>query len=602
MKISAVTASGFRNLDGKIPINGPLSLVVGENNAGKSNLIEALRILLRSEDGPRNQRWIGVDDFACDTSGARATDTLELVAEFSELTPSQQARMVTCLSPTLGEGRARLGVRAAISPEGRVTSTWFGGDSDHPDVEEFARSAVTYTYLPALRDAAAELRPGRGNRLAGLLSALAPEGHPDREQVVLLMSDANNRLGQIQTMVTAKDEVQKALANLTGDGPFSQRTDLAFAQPDFTKIVSTLRALVGTPDPLEILQNGLGYNNLLYMAVLLAALGKGSDAELRVLLIEEPEAHLHPQLQQLLLTSLKGAASERTQVVATSHSPNFASSAPLNSLVILTSTGAGTPPAARAPLGFGLSTRQAAHLEKFLDATKASLFFARGTIFVEGLAEQLVLPELARRLGKPLERHGVSVINIGGVAFDPFAALYGADKLSHRCAIISDSDPVAGANAEAESPEEVSGPWDKDEEAPAATSAPSTPEVSSRAQRLRNVATNSSQVFLATRTFEWDLALEVNNWHTLLAALECVKPRVAKRLKTQCASEAQTVRADRLLDAVEDRKGDFAQELTLKLAETSGSLFTVPKYIKDAIDWVIPDPPDEPQAETEDHV
>jgi putative ATP-dependent endonuclease of OLD family len=597
MKITALTASGFRNLDGRFPLNGPLSVVVGENNVGKSNLIEALRILLRSEEGPRNQRWIGADDFACDSSGTRTTDTLELAAEFSELTPAQQARMVTCLSPALGEGRARLRVRAAISPEGRVTTSWFGGDSDHPDVEEFARSAVSYTYLPALRDASAELRPGRNNRLTALLSTLAPEGHSDRDEIVRLMSDANDKLGQVATLVTAKSEVQKALDDLTGDGPFTQRTDLAFSQPDFTKVVSTLRALVGSPDPLEILQNGLGYNNLLYMAVLLAALGKTANAELRVLLIEEPEAHLHPQLQQLLLSSLKSAAGERTQVVATSHSPNFASAAPLSSLVVLTSTAPDSPPKARTPLEFGLSPRHSNHLEKFLDATKASLFFARSTIFVEGLAEQLVLPELARLLGKPLDRHGVSVVNIGGVAFDPFAALYGADKLPHRCAIISDSDPAPAA-PETEPAEEEVGRSESDQ---TDDSESSNSEASSRARRLKEVATGSSQVFLATNTFEWDLAAEETNWSTMLAALKCVKPRVARRLETECESEPPKARADQLLGAVKDRKGDFAQELALKLAGESEASFAVPKYIKDAIDWVIPGSPDEPQAEMEDH-
>lgn len=597
MKITALTASGFRNLDGRIPLNGPLSVVVGENNVGKSNLIEALRILFRSEEGLRSQRWIGADDFACDASGERTTDTFELVAEISELTPAQQARMVTCLSPSLGDGRARLGVRAAISPEGRVTTSWFGGDSNHSDIEEFARSAVTYTYLPALRDAGAELRPGRNNRLTALLNTLAPEGHPDRDEVVRVMSEANDKLGEVATMVTAKGEVQKALDDLTGDGPFTQRTDLAFSQPDFTKIASSLRALAGTPEPLEIVQNGLGYNNLLYMAVLLAALSKDSDAELRLLLIEEPEAHLHPQLQQLLLTSLKGAAGERTQVVATSHSPNFASSAPLSSLVVLISTAPGAPPKARAPLDFGLSPHHSNHLEKFLDATKASLFFARSTIFVEGLAEQLVLPELARLLGKPLERHGVSVVNIGGVAFDPFAALYGTDKLPHRCAIISDSDPTpAAAKTEPADEEGHCSESDRADDA-----GPSNSEASSRARRLKEVATESSHVFLATNTFEWDLAAEEINWLTMLAALKCVKPRVAERLETDCKSEPPKARADQLLAAVKDRKGDFAQELTLKLAGESGSSFAVPKYIKDAIEWVIPDPPGVPQHKVEEH-
>lgn len=58
------------------------------------------------------------------------------------------------------------------------------------------------------------------------------------------------------------------------------------------------------------------------MAVLLAALGQGSgDGVLRVLLVEEPAAHLHPQLQDLLMRYLETQSNPATQVVMTSHPP-----------------------------------------------------------------------------------------------------------------------------------------------------------------------------------------------------------------------------------------------------------------------------------------
>ena len=72
--------------------------------------------------------------------------------------------------------------------------------------------------------------------------------------------------------------------------------------------------------------------------------------------------------------------------------------------------------------------------------TKAALFFARAVILVEGVAEQLLVPVIAERLGRPLATNGVAVINIGGVAFPPFTDLFGADKLPYRLAVMSDSD------------------------------------------------------------------------------------------------------------------------------------------------------------------
>jgi putative ATP-dependent endonuclease of the OLD family len=93
--------------------------------------------------------------------------------------------------------------------------------------------------------------------------------------------------------------------------------------------VSALRAKIGRLAALEMEENGPGYNNLLYMSVLLAALAAPQDEEftLRVLLVEEPEAHLHPQLQDLLMRFLESEGVGETQVVVTTHSPSFASAA-----------------------------------------------------------------------------------------------------------------------------------------------------------------------------------------------------------------------------------------------------------------------------------
>lgn len=94
--------------------------------------------------------------------------------------------------------------------------------------------------------------------------------------------------------------MQTRLDGLTGGGALGQRMNLVFAEAQFERVVAALRAMAGRVHPLEIVENGQGYNNLLYMAVLLSALAQSTDAELRILLVEELEAHLHPQLQDLL--------------------------------------------------------------------------------------------------------------------------------------------------------------------------------------------------------------------------------------------------------------------------------------------------------------
>jgi putative ATP-dependent endonuclease of OLD family len=565
MYVSALRAQGFRNLGTTVGLCGPLSVIVGENNAGKSNVIDALRLVLEPEAGPRARRWLREEDFAHDGNGNRTTDELELEVQLSALTDAEKARMVTCLAPEAGEGVAKIRLNATIGPTGRIQTQWFGGDSQQADVERHARDAVRFVYLHPLRDAASDLRPGRDNKLVSLISALAPTGDPDREEIVNLATAANAALDAITTIVDARRHVANRLGAMTGGGRFVQQSGLEFDDPKFERVVASLRAKIGQIAALEMEENGLGYNNLLYIAVLLAAMADAPDDEeptLRVLLFEEPEAHLHPQLQDLLMRFLESEAVGATQVIVTSHSPSFASSARVDRLTVLARPSDDELPKAYLPRDFGLEAKQLAYLRRFLDVTKASLFFARAAILVEGVAEQLLIPVIAERLGRPLAPSGVSIINIGGVAFPPFTDIFGGERLPYRLAVISDGDGQASA-------EELEG---------------ESAALSPRAEALQARAGENVIVRLAERTLEWDLAM-AGNAEVMLQALAQVKPVAGPALAAAIADKTDPERADAILDKIKDVKGRFAQELAERFADQTVALHA-PQYIREAIEWV----------------
>jgi putative ATP-dependent endonuclease of OLD family len=569
MQITALTASGYRNLEGTYGLPAPLAVVVGENNAGKSNLIDALRTVLEPDNPARGRAWLRPEDFSHDGTGTPLTDELELGVRLEGLDGQEQSRMLTCLAPEEGAGVAKLRMKARLGADHRVRVEWFGGNSEHADVERHAREAIRFVYLHPLRDAAADLRPGRDNKLVPLLAALTPENHEDREKVVKLVKDSNQQLDQVGTIVKARGYVDKRLLGMTGGGRFAQKSTLAFGDPVFLRIVGTLRAKIGELVALEMEQNGLGFNNLLYMAVLLAAISDGapeSDPGLRVMLIEEPEAHLHPQLQDLLMRFIEAEAGDHTQVIVTSHSPNFASSAKVDRLAVMARPPGGGSPVARLPSQFGLEVDQLAFLHRFLDVTKASLFFARGVILVEGIAEQLLLPQLARRLNKDLSPAGVSVINIGGVAFPPFSDLFGAGRLPCRLAVVSDSDPDLEAEEDA------------------------ADALSPRASKLkaRVAAEDNVEVFLSERTLEWDLARIAGNRALMVEALAPFKPKVAEKLPAELAKLDNDAAADLLYEKIGRLKGPFAQSLAEKLGHPDCH-FEVPVYLGEALDWALGD-------------
>jgi putative ATP-dependent endonuclease of the OLD family len=399
VQLARVRLQGFRNLDCSINLCTPLSLIVGENNNGKSNLIDAIRLVLRAPAYPRDQLWVTPEDFPHDGHGTRLTDTFEIETVFTDLNDKQRGRMVSCLAPSLGPNAARLRLRATLGPRDRPIPTWYGGDDDHDELEPYARAAVTYTYLHPLRNALADLRPGRANRLVGLLKAIIGTGPdsemgPDGKLLENILSQANTSLRAVPSVIAATNEIQRGIDEMLGSG-YSQKIDLAFAEPVLDRILASLRPLAGDLDPLELAENGLGYNNILYMATLLAGLAKEPDGELHLLLVEEPEAHLHPQLQDLLTRYLERAATGRVQVVVTTHSPNLAAATGVERITAMARPTRHAAIVGRDLASFGLTEQERGHLRRFLDATKASLLFARGVLLVEGIAEQLLVPFLA---------------------------------------------------------------------------------------------------------------------------------------------------------------------------------------------------------------
>jgi putative ATP-dependent endonuclease of OLD family len=566
LQVKALHANGYRNLDTTVGLCSPLAVLVGENNAGKSNVIDGLRTVLEPEAGPRHRCWLRPEDFTHDGRGGDLlTGELELAVELDGLTNKEKGRMVTCLAPKAGSDAAKIRLKARIGSDGRVITQWYGGDSGHADLEHHARAAVRFVYLHPLRDAAADLRPGRDNKLVGLISALAPSGHPDRDSIVAAADTANKALDTIAAIVKARSQIAGRLDGMAGGGQFVPHSDLAFDDPRFERVVGSLRAKIGELAALDMDENGLGYNNLLYMAVLLAAIAdhpRDEEPTLRVLLVEEPEAHLHPQLQELLMQFLEREAVANTQVVVTSHSPNFASAARVERLTVLAKAEAGSPEA-RLPANFGLDDKQLRYLRRFLDVTKAALFFARGVILVEGVAEQLLIPVLARRMGRPLAPNGVTVINVGGVAFPPFTELFGPGRLPYKLAVVSDGDRQADVEDEL-----------KD----------TPPELSPRAADLLGRSGDNVTVQLAERTLEWDLAA-AGNVDVMLRALTIVKPRVGPALADQLRDADPRDAADAILEKVADVKGRFAQELASILDEDEVE-FTIPDYLRDAIAWL----------------
>lgn len=449
MYLAKITIKNFRIFtDFELSFNEGLNLIVGENNSGKTALIDAIRYTLDTNAA----EWIRVNerDFHKDTS------QFSIQLKFEGITPNQASVFVEHLThePT-GEGDKRKSV-LYVNFEATLTDKTYRGyrfiqtdirsgqDADGPRIEREIRNYLSTTYLKPLRDAEAELAAGRGSRLSQILYK-SDELANNPDNIIALIEallDANKRITNNEGVEKNLENIKKLLNKLKFDtDKFEPAIDIVGnkniddmseheRKQTFKAILEKLSLSLDRDNPLQ----GLGYNNLLFMATELLLLEQEKDA-FPLLLIEEPEAHLHPQLQMKLLKFIREVFSQeenpKLQSILTTHSPNFASKAPLDSLIIMVEGKA-------FPLRKGeteLDDDDYEFLEKFLDVTKSNLFFAKAVLMVEGDGENILLPTIAELLGRPLENYGVSVVNIGNTAFSRYAKIFrrkGLDDVEHK--------------------------------------------------------------------------------------------------------------------------------------------------------------------------
>lgn len=209
-------------------------------------------------------------------------------------------------------------------------------------------------------------------------------------------------------------------------------------------------------------------------------------------------------------------------------------------------------------------------LERYLDATRATLFFAKSVLLVEGPAELFMIPPLVESvLNVDLDQAGVAVIPIYGRHFDAYASLFGEGGMRKRCAIVADGDLPDGDDSVDQ--EELS---------------------ENDADALMALEGGSVRVFLGTHTFERDFGHEGALEMFEAASSALGNPIVAARLRglrgeiLAVPEHERAALRDRagqqVLRTARRRKGRFAQE-----ASKHTSLATwIPTYIRDAVEWL----------------
>lgn len=572
MYLAHLTILNFRKLrEVSLSFQAGLNVIVGPNNVGKTAVVDALRALLAGYDEPHPR--FDAEDVHRPKDGTTAKD-IEFRYVFRDLDADDEADFLAALKPGAdGNLEAHITIRYSVADKtGRLRAKRWSGEHEDVSLNIDIMENLRGVYLPPLRDASHGLKPNRTSQLSRLFQLLADEA--GRDGINSALKTLDKELKSHKPIVNAHTAIKSRHDKMLGPH-LAQLLDLGLSGSDFQRLAARLSLQV---DAFEIEQNGLGFNNLIFMAVVLSELAKNPNASYRSLIVEEPEAHLHPQLQAVLLgylETIKAVEGEKpVQLFVTSHSPNFASIADLDSLACLVDTGSSVE--AFFPRAVSFEAGKRAKLKRYLDVTRAEIFFARRVIFVEGAAELLLVSVLAERCDKNLRAHGVSLISVEGLNFDSFLPLFGETALRIPVAVITDADPTAKSVEGGEVQAIYPAPGE-------------TVTVSDNTAKMRQREDAFVKVFSGLKTLEYDLALDAGNRTSMLAALSEIHPRIGDAVSTAVeAAAGDAAKARALFSGMFERpqnnvqKGRFAQALAQVFA--SGAPCVVPDYIRKAID------------------
>lgn len=301
---------------------------------------------------------------------------------------------------------------------------------------------VSLTFIQALRDVVDEFRNNRTNPLLTLLKGKSGQLDPAQiAPIVQQVRDLNGAIEGLQDVQAMRTHIKETIHEAAGQTYSPPLLSIKSELPDEAeRLFQSLKLFVGESDegyegPIHELS--LGGANLIFLTLKLLEFRyqRERQAVANFLLIEEPEAHLHTHVQKTLFDRIEYAGA---QIIYSTHSTHISEVSKVTHVNILGRTGhrceAYHPSA-------GLQADQIGNLQRYLDAVRSNLLFAKSVLLVEGDAEEILIPILVKKvLGVSLDELAISLINIRSTGFQNVAVLFDDARIRRRCSIVTDLD------------------------------------------------------------------------------------------------------------------------------------------------------------------
>ena len=501
MYISKVSLVNYRNFENSYFLfNKGINTIIGENASGKTNLFRAIRLILddnllsyayklNENDFNRNLinwkgRWIIISLEFSEISNEEAIQALfvygsgviaddkvkkatynlffrpkpEIRKQLSELKEGDHDGLNSILDKitindyeTFFTGKSTvdfndknvqrelMGDFENVIFNYEIDESRFGGRIPH---QLSISKEVSFTFIKALRDVVSDFQDNKKNPLLTLLKSKSEELNDDDSELISnKVKDLNETIEDLNDIKEITNNISETIKEAVGTTYSPSSLSIKSNLPnEAEKLFHALKLFIGEPgEDYEgsIHELSLGGANLIYLTLKLLEYKyrKEKDRIANFLLIEEPEAHIHTHIQKALFDKIEY---EDSQIIYSTHSTHISEVSNISNMNIINRFKNHSE--VYQPFK-GLKDEERMHIQRFLDAIRCNILFAKSVILVEGDAEEILIPIMVKEtLGVSLDELGISLINVRSTGFENLALLFHNQRIKKRCAIITDLD------------------------------------------------------------------------------------------------------------------------------------------------------------------